>query len=338
VLPSLDAQAIDYDVAREFPGWSDIWVQGERVFVALGEEPVVVRYTLAPDGNLIEDGRVSFVDYGSDTAAFWTNVLISDDKAYYFVVESREVVVWDPGELAITGSFELPPLEDRGALQPYLTTDRAAVLREDRLYVPVAWGNWDDYQLSEDSAILVIDTSTDSVLDTLPAACPDLNVATLDERGDIYFSDWVYGVASPAFDGTTPTCAVRIRAGEDVLDPEWSLRFADATVGRQAAALRYLGGGQALMSVYYDDRVTLTAETDRFAVVDAPNWRFWTSTSRPWQHPRSPTSAFTVAATTARASTTPPCSSCPPATTRAPKPLRCVLTAASNRAGRQPAG
>ena len=241
-----------------------------------GEAPVVTRYSMAKDGALEQEERLSFTHYGTDTAAFWRNVFVAPAKAYLFVPAAREVVVWNPLSLEIVGTFALPELDDRGSQQLYLTTDRSAVVRGDRLYVPVAWGNWDDVSLSHDSVVLVIDTTADEVVSTLPVACPDLNVGTIDERGDIYFSNWVYGVTPALFEGGPRTCAARIEAGWDVIDPNWSLTFADVTGGREAAALRFIGDGKALISVFHDEEGEITAESERYATLEQPHWRFWT--------------------------------------------------------------
>jgi hypothetical protein len=276
LLHDLNAQTVDYDAAREFAGWADLWVHGNKVFMTDGEAPALTRYSVAADGALEQDDRLSFANYGADTAAFWRNVFVTPTKAYLFVPGSREVVVWDPKALEITGTFALPELSDRGSQQLYMTTDRSAVVRGDRLYVPVAWGNWADVSLSHDSAIVVIDTNLDQVLATLPVECPDLNVGTIDDRDDIYFSNWVYGVTPALFEAGPHTCAVRIQAGQDVIDEGWSLMFADVTGGREAAALRTLGNGKALISVFHDEAVELTPESDRYATLDAPHWKFWT--------------------------------------------------------------
>lgn len=276
VLRSLDTQEIAYEAAREVAGWADLWVHDDHVFVTDGEAPALTRYSVAVDGSLEPGARLSFSNYGVETAAFWRNLFVSSTKAYLFAPGSREMVIWNPEALEITGTFALPALSDRGARQLYGTADRSAVVRGDRLYLPVAWGDFDDLSLSDDSAILVIDTTSDQVIETLPAACPDLNVATLDGRGDIYFSNWVYGISPALFDGGAHTCAVRIKADSDVIDQDWSLTFANVTEGREAAALRFLGDGKALISVFHDEEATLTPESDRYEVVDAPSWRFWT--------------------------------------------------------------
>jgi hypothetical protein len=276
LLPSLGSQEVDYDEAREFAGWADLWVHGDQLFVTDGEAPALTRYSVADDGRLEEGERISFANHGAETAAFWRNVIVSSTKAYLFITDAREVVVWNPDTVEITGTFALPELDDRGARKAYVTNDRGAIVRDDRLYVTVGWGDWENYSIADDSAILVIDTDRDEVLDTLPVACPDLNVATIDDRGDIYFSNWVYGISPVLFEGGAHTCAVRIRAGQDVVDEDWTLTFADVTDGREAAALRFIGNGKALISVFYDDQVELRDDIERPVVVDSASWRFWT--------------------------------------------------------------
>ena len=48
------------------------------------------------------------------------------------------------------------------------------------------------------------------------------------------------------------------------------------TGGREAAALRLMGGGKALMTVFHHERVEIAPEADRFALVESANWRLWT--------------------------------------------------------------
>jgi hypothetical protein len=253
-----------------------MWVHEGEVFMTDGEAPELTKYSVTETAALVEQGRVSFQSYATDTAAFWRNRFVAPDKAYLFVMAERQVVVWDPRAVEIERTFELPELADRGAQTPYVTTDRGAVVRENRLYVTVSWGDWDNYSLSNDSAILVIDTEHDEVIDTLAVPCPDLNVASMDDRGDIYFSNWVYGIGPSLFEAGTSSCAVRIKAGESSLDESWSLTFADVTGGRQAAALRFIGAGKALISVFHDERVDITPEAERSAIADSANWRSWT--------------------------------------------------------------
>jgi hypothetical protein len=276
-LQTLDNQVIDLGQARELAGWADLWVHEGKVFMTDGSAPSLTRYSVNAQGQLIEDGRLSFLNHGAESAAFWTNLFISPTKAYLFIMKDRLVVTWNPTSMEITGTFPLPGLEDRGALTLQVpSTDRSSVVRGNRAYVPTVWANWKDYALSEDSVILVIDTATDHLVGTTPVSCPNINVATVDDQTNIYFSNWVFSVAPTLLDGKARACAVRIKAGSDQLDPTWSLTFADVTNGREAAALRFIGDGKALMSVFHHERAQIEPTTDRYALVESANWSFWT--------------------------------------------------------------
>jgi hypothetical protein len=70
LLSSLGTQEVDYGQAREFPGWADLWAQNENAFVADGDAPEVVRHSVAADGTLTEEGRLSFSNFGVDADRF----------------------------------------------------------------------------------------------------------------------------------------------------------------------------------------------------------------------------------------------------------------------------
>jgi hypothetical protein len=276
VLSSLDAREIEYDRAREFAGWSDLWVLGHELLVADGEAPVLTRYGLNDAGELVDEGRIGFQDYGVEQAAFWAQLFVSETKAYFFNTDAREVVVWDPARMELKASFSLPELADRDSqvlVGP--TADRSSVVRGNRAYVPFYWADWTSFALSEDSVILVIDTEADRVVDVISVPCPELNFASQDDRGTIYFSNWGYSAIPTLLDGRAKACAVRVLEGSEEVDPNWALTFADVTDGREASALRWLGDGRALLAVLHDERLDLSPDADRYALTDGANWRLW---------------------------------------------------------------
>jgi hypothetical protein len=56
----------------------------------------------------------------------------------------RGYVSWNPESMEITGTFDLPELEDRGALLLRAgTLDRANVIRDGKLYTPMYWSDED---------------------------------------------------------------------------------------------------------------------------------------------------------------------------------------------------
>jgi hypothetical protein len=276
VLSSLARQSPNLDGALELAGWADLWVHERKVFVADGESPVLTRYSLDAAGSLVAEGRLSFQNYGATQAAFWNQLFVAADKAYWFNTEGREIVVWNPDALVTSHTFRLPELPDRGAVR--LTgpsADRSSVVRGERAYVPFYWADWESYSLSEDSVIVVLDTVTDQIISVLSVPCPELNFATVDDTGAIYFSNWGYSALPTVLDGRARACVVRIPAGSDALDPNWSLTFAAVTGGREASALRWIGGGKALLTVFHAERAEIGPKVDRLALADAANWRLW---------------------------------------------------------------
>lgn len=271
LLSSLEPQSVDLDDAREFSGWSGIWGHEGKLFVSDGEAPTITRFAVSHDGSLSSEGRLNFLNYG---AAYADSAFVARDKAY---VLADDGIVWSADSLEITGSFELPLIEDRPGGMAYggLRTGRSLAVSGDRTYVAASWANWDDYAVSEDSLIAVIDTNTDTVIDMLSVPCPYVDVASVDDDGNVYFSNWVYSLGPTLLFDKRQACAVRIRAGEDRIDDSWSLTFADVTDGREAAALRWVGDGKALISVYHDERLTIDDSTSPEEIADQANWRFW---------------------------------------------------------------
>ena len=269
LLPHLESQQIDLGQAREFAGWSGAWSHGGKLFVSDGESPTITRYAIDDAGTYANEGDLSFLEHG---ASYADSVFIASDKAYVF---AEDAVVWDPQALRIVKGFAIPEVETRAGALEYsgLRTGRGTVVRGNRAYVATNWANWTDYTVAEDSAIVIIDTDKHEIIDSLPVSCPYLDVASLDDDGTIYFSNWVYSLGPTLQNGKAKACAVRILPGDGQIDGDWSLTFADVTDGREAAALRALGDGKGLISVFHDENADLALEPASLA--DSANWQFW---------------------------------------------------------------
>jgi hypothetical protein len=273
LLDSLEPQTVDFDAAREFPGTSDLWVDGGRIFVADGESLTVTKYALEGDA-LVERESVSFAGYGLASLGFWLNKFISPTKAYLFN-DASEAIVWNPEAMEITGTIPLPALDAPDGFQLFNGySDRAAVVRDGRLYQSFYFTDQSFFEFTPNSLIAVFDVETDTLLDVLDVPCPGLDHATVDDRGDIYFSGWVYAAGGAVALDQPPTCVVRVPASG--AEPNVAFKFADVTGGREGGVMRYIGNGRALISVLHDERVTLTPTTDPSEVAFAANWRFWT--------------------------------------------------------------
>jgi hypothetical protein len=273
LLDDLASQQLDLSRAREFGGWSDLALIGERVFVSSGEAPEVYRFAVSSDGGdlrLVDDGVISFANYVGD-ANFYSQEVVSPTKAY--LAGENELVIWNPSTLEITGTLPYPELPAREGIEPFIALDRGGVVRDDRLYVAVSWSDTENLNMLPDSRIVVIDVVRDEVVEVLDAPCVDLAVADRDEQGNLYFSNWVYSPGATLLYGDDSACTVRIPAGSGALD-DWSLRYADVN-GREGAALGYAGDGKWLYSSFLGDPASYDPQTDDwFDWLFGDTWQF----------------------------------------------------------------
>lgn len=274
VLGDLGAQELDYGEAVELSGWADLWVHEGHVFVSSREEHAVTKYSIDAAGGLEPAGTVSFLDYGEVDVAFWSNTFVAPDKAY-MIDGVAGYVVWNPETMEITGTFELPELPERdGLLARAGTLDRSNVIRDGKLYQPMYWSDEDYAVFAPDSRIVVIDIASDSVDETIEAPCSGLDIGTLDEDGNLYFSTWTGGVYQPLVLGDPGNCVVKVAAGENTA--EVAFRFADVAEGREGAAVRHFQDGRLLFSVFHAERTgDLATAEDPWAVIAEQNWRTW---------------------------------------------------------------
>lgn len=274
VLPSLDlgGARVNQERAREFPGNADLWVRGGKIFVASGDEPAITRYAVDEQGDLIEEQTLSFAGQGVQSAAFWNNTFISDERAYMANGVS-EYVIWNPTTMLIEGTLELPPLPERDGLvaTPGLA-DRSNQVVAGKLYQPIYWTDSDYARRTDDSRIAVIDVEKGELIEYLSAPCPGLDYSTRAADGRLYFSNWTGGVGTHYVLGTAPNCVV-------VLDPaDGSVRrafdFSEITGGHEGAALAYVNGDRFSMSVFHEEKLPdLAAAADPFEIIADRNWQ-----------------------------------------------------------------
>lgn len=260
-VAKLDGQELDLSDAREFGGWSDMKVIGGWVFVSGGEEPIVQRFSVSKSGELQEAGRIGFSDYG-DYADLYMHVLISPTKAYF--ATDTEYVIWNPTTLEITGTLPYPEFPTRENIEPFVAMDRGTILRGDKLYHAVSWTDTETYEMTGDSRVMIVDVKQDEIVDVIDVPCPDLNVATEDGDGNLYFSNWVYSPAATLINDNAKACVAKIPKGKDAIDADWTVTFADETDGHEGANVVFWGSGKALFSVFREAENTLEDMDDIF--------------------------------------------------------------------------
>jgi len=277
IVPSLDVPRISLDGAREVDGRGTVAKLGDYFYIASSSAPVVERFELRADGSLKAAGKLNFSNYGVPeyfTIDAWGGVLVDAEKAYVFNGTDGSHVAWNPTTMEITGKIDGP-----GLVQEGYNFESIAIVRGNRMYRIFTFLNYDSWEfLSTPQYLAVYDLDKDELLDVIEETrCPQLySRPFVDEKGDIYFSGWVWTPGLTLTGDYPASCALRIKDGEDAFDPDWQLNFAaDVTEGREAGILRYLGSGKALLDVFHDERTTIDENTDPQELMNTPNWRLW---------------------------------------------------------------
>jgi hypothetical protein len=277
LLDTLDIEEIDLSKAREFTGGrAFIQTYGGRLYVGDAATPTVTRYSIDESGSLVEEGKISFSSYGLTTGQFdsWNATFIDENKAYLMDFKTGTTIIWNPTTMEIVGDIAAPDMLLREGLSLEGTP---AAVRDGLLFRSFDWVSYDTATYSTDSLLAVYDVATDELLSTVTETrCPvPGNLVHQDEAGNIYFSNWVWPVAGAIMRGAPSPCVLRINAGEQVYDPTWTLDYSAITDGREGAMFSYLADGEALISVFYDERTSFDEDTDPWSYVGSLDWSIW---------------------------------------------------------------
>lgn len=273
LLDSLSPQTIDYTKAIELSGWADVWVHNGAIFVSDGESPTITKYTLSEDGKPVKGATLSFAGRGVTDAAFWANTFVASNKAYMLNGTSG-YEIWNPETMELGGSIALPTLDAvDGMTVRNGTTDRSNVIRDGKLYQPLYWSDDDYVRFTPNSKLAVFDIATDKLVDTIDVPCAGLDIGSIDEKGDMWFSTWTSGVVQPLMKETPSNCVAKVAAGTNTATA--AFKFADVAEGREGAAVRYDGFGRILFPVFYNERATYSDASGLIDALGEPNWRMW---------------------------------------------------------------
>lgn len=277
VLPELVKGEVDYDQAFHVSGRADVWVWDGKVFIAEAETPRVTRYRVDEDLELVKDSEpLDFTNTGLTSAQFWNAIWLSSEKAYMNNATGDEYIIWNPRTMEIEGSVPRPDIEAReGFTVATSSTNRGSTIRDGRAYHSYYWTdeNWEKYE--PDSRIAVYDVETDELIKVIEAPCPGLDVVTQDEEGNIYYSGWTGLPGLSLVLGQPTSCVVKIPAGSDEIDEDFTFSWPEITEGRHGAALRYQSDGFGLFAAFHDERIEYDDNSDAFELIGTENWLTW---------------------------------------------------------------
>jgi hypothetical protein len=277
LLDSLDVAQVDVATARELPG-GRAFMQAFNGWVFVGDPttPNVTRFSIGADGALVEDGTISFANYGlqAGTIDEWSQTFISPTKAYLFDSAQATHIIWNPTTMEILGEIAPPEAFLRDGLS--IETSPAAV-RGNRLFRSIFWADYDTAEYSQDQLLAIYDLEADRLLETVvETRCPNPGNRThIDEAGTIYFSNWIWPVAGTLIHGRAKNCVLRITADSERYDPGFGLDYAQLSGGHQGAMFSYLAHGHALVSIFDESRTSFDQTTDPWEYAGSSNWSIW---------------------------------------------------------------
>jgi hypothetical protein len=277
MLDSLDISSIDPADGREYAGGrAFLATYAGSVYVGDAEAPIVTRYTVDESGELHEEGRISFSNYGLESGVIdaWSVNFVSKDKAYLFDSTDGLHIIWDPTKMEILGEIEPPSELGR---EGYDLDTSPAVIRGNRMFRSYGWVNWDEGDWADEQLLAVYDTETDTLIDLVEETrCPSHgNLVHEDEAGNFYFSNWIWPVAETLTSDGPSRCVLKLPADSERFDADWSLSYSDFADGREGAMFTYAGDGQALASIFYDEKVPMDDESMSTEYAGQPFWRVW---------------------------------------------------------------
>jgi hypothetical protein len=258
--------------ALQVPGAVRPFPSPERQHFLLtgGEAPTVSDYAVT-NARQLELGRsVSLETYGVVAPLSGPVVEVDAGRAVYVDEPGLQLVELDPLTMRLGQAIALPA----ELVRPGYTAELGEpAVRGHKLLVPVWWVNDTFDQGLDEAALVSVDLDTGVATHAIESRCPAAESRFTTPGGDTYFFSSLELLYLEQVLGTgRSTCALRIRAGEEVFDPTFVFEAADLGT-KEAIAVEAWGGGSRVWARLRDE--TLGAATPSDAYEDFGNTPAW---------------------------------------------------------------
>lgn len=263
------------DPSTGFPLGGSCVVRGEELFIASADSPTLTRYAISDAGIPEETGRFSFQPAGLGTISTRSArfQFISETKAYLLDPANQQVVVWNPRDMELTGSFDIPGLDPP---EGFVLSGIGGIARTDNQIIVPFWQGTADGATAARTAFAFIDGDTDSATVEVITTCGGPNWSRVTSSGDVYFAQGGATVAAhiAGIPQTSPQCMVRVNAGETAVDD--SFEFSPNTYTGAPTAALLPGPGDGAYVIAYDETLgPAPGGLEPFPVVLAAAWRLY---------------------------------------------------------------
>jgi hypothetical protein len=211
-------------------------VHDGTVFATDARAPVIARFDVGPNDQLVKGAELSFGGVGITEIASWFVHIVSDTKAYVYDPAGRRLVVWNPSTMSLTGTeIDLTSL-DRDGWTPRLALEVFSPWRRgSELLIPTAWVGQDEERRFA-NGLLVIDVETDQVVTSAEdERCGESYMSVAAANGDRYLFPSAFSSPQHYFaQQRGPSCVLRVLNGESTFDPDFQLDLSALGTGSAA--------------------------------------------------------------------------------------------------------
>lgn len=246
------------------------------LYVAGSEGPTVTRYSLTSEGRLEESGVVSFEGKGVKSIGEYQSQFqfISGTKAYYFDGRTSQAIIWNPSDMTVTGSINLPGISVEGAI---LTFSALPIRRENQVIMPLGWRLTTTGGIVKQAGVVVIDTRTDAAKIVKDERCGYVREGVVGPDGMVYLATEVYGAAvRRVAGGDTPVpCMLKFNPQTLTFDPSFHVELDKLVDGGTVGTLFPGPNGTAYLRVLDESLIAVKPETTARFMASAPVWKWW---------------------------------------------------------------
>ena len=272
-LDSSDVVALDDAV--EIAGRALGTAYGRALFVGTGDAGTLTRYDLQDDGTLTEGATVSFAGAGVSAIGEYQEQIqvVSETKAYYFDGRTAQMIIWNPSDMTMTSTVSLGDLILEDAITVFATNAHWA---GDTLYFPVGWRSSDNARILPTAAMLVIDSTDDSVEIAMDEGRGGY-IRTVVDGGDgyLYLATEAYGSAVYRIneDNAPAPCLLRFSVADGAFDETYHVELASILDGANAGTLTPTGTpGDAWIRVFDEEAFSVEVDTNPRVLASTPAW------------------------------------------------------------------
>jgi hypothetical protein len=266
---------LDYGQALVLKQRPRLYAQPDLGFFAIAdaEKMTITRYTLDANDKMVAGGSFSLQQLGIKSLGAQAVYFVSATKAYYKSADEGLIVVFNPTEMTVTRTIDLP----RDVLKDGTTTSISQWAAADgQAYFVLGWTSKLYDRVLPGVKLVRIDTATDEVTITDDTRCRGM-YKTADVDGALYFfSDVInaFGHAVYPNEGGQPACALRINKGATSFDPGYVGDVAGAFGPNLTGAIMSVADGVAWAQVA-DLTVTPKAIGTTYTQWYAKGWRWY---------------------------------------------------------------